>query len=317
MGHLNKIKDFVMKNLKNFNAKNFETYYNSGVDAFKKQDYEVAIKYFKLSLEQKDIKPQVYYNLALSYQSIKKYDLAISTYHKFLDINPKDYDGLYNIALVYYTNGNFPKAVENFQKCVEVKEEKDGVKALTLAFLFNNEIENAINFAEKILNTSKNGKELYYEIAKVFENKNLLNTDFTYLDVAIEMYTTITQKDPQFFNAYLSTSICYAKKGEWDNAVDFCKKALESNPKSIEANTQMGLLHYCCNNIKESVESYEKALKLNPKGDFKIYSSLGYAYEKIGQYDKAINIFTKLVTKFPQFPAKDEIKNHLRILKEL
>lgn len=77
----------------------------------------------------------------------------------------------------------------------------------------------------------------------------------------------------------------------------------------------MGLVYYCCDEISEAVKYYEKAFELKPKGDYKIYSNLGYAYEKLGQYDKAINIFSKLIQKFPNLPAKDEIKNHLRILK--
>lgn len=317
MSDLNKIKDFFAKKLSYVNEKNFDFFYNLGVDAYQKQDYEKAIKNFLLSLEQNEIKSQVYYNLALTYQCTKNYNKAISTYHKFIELNPNDYDGLYNLGLVYYTTENYKKAIEYFKICVEKKEEKDGIKALTLAYLSNKEIESAIEFSEKILNSSENGLELYYEIATVFENKNSFNKDFTYLDIAIEMFTSIIQTEPKFFEAYLSTSTCYAKKGEWEKAVDYCNKALESNPQSYEANNQMGLIQYCCNNIKEAVKSYETALKLKPKGDYKVYSSLGYAYEKIGRYDKAIKIFTQLISKFPQFPAKDEIKNHIRILKEI
>jgi len=319
MNELIKIKEYIGKKINLFNVKNFDSLYNSGVDAFGKQDYEKAIKYFKLSLEQDKIKPQVYYNLALTYQSIKDYDRAIVTYNKFIELNPKDYDGLYNLALVYYTKENFLKAIEFFEKCVEAKEEKteDSVKALVLAYLSNNEIQKAIDFSKNILETSKNGLDLYYKIAKLFEHKNSLNKDFTHINLAIEMYSKITEKDPEHFDAYLSISICYAKKGEWEESVKFCEKALEANPKSYEANNQMGLVYYCCNEVKKAVNYYEIALKLKPKGDFKVYSNLGYAYEKIGQYDKAINIFSQLIRKFPQCLAKDEIKNHLRILKTL
>lgn len=317
MSKITKIKEYIGDKIKLFGAENFEVFYNSGVDSYGKQDYEEAIKFFKLALEQDGIKPQVYYNLALSYQCIKDYDKAIVTYHKFLELCPKDYDGLYNIALIYFTKENFPKSIEFFEKCVEIKEEEDSVKALVLAYLSNNQIQNAINFSEKLLETSKNGINLYYELAKVFENKNSFNKDFTYLDVAIEMFSKIIIKDPKFFDAYLSTSICYAKKGEWGKSVDFCEKALEANPKSYDANNQMGLVYYCCNEVKEAVKYYEIALKLKPEGDYKVYSNLGYAYEKIGQIDEAVKIFTKLVRKFQQCPAKDEIENHLRVLKTL
>lgn len=317
MSKLTKIKDYISGKLKTPNTKSFESLYNSGVDFYDRKEYERAIIQFKLAIEQTDVKPQVYYNLALSYQFIKEYDRAIVNYNKFLELKADDHDGLYNLALTYFLKEDYKNAIVFFEKSVQMKQDDDGVKSLVLAYLNNNEQIKAIDFAEKILESSKNGADLYYSIAKVFENKNSLNKDFTYIDVAIEMYLHLIKINLKCFDSYLSTSICYAKKGEWEKSVEFCKKALETNSQSYEANNQMGLVYYCCDEIKKAIEYYEKALKLNPSSDYKIYSNLGYAYEKMAKYDKAIKIFTQLIAKFPKFPAKDEIKNHLRILKKL
>lgn len=320
MDKLIKVKEFIANKLSSQNlpgTKDFEFYYNAGIDFYGKQEYEKAIESFKSAIEQKDIKPQVYYNLALSYQSMQNYDRAIVNYNKFLEYNSTDYDGLYNLALVYFMRENFSKAVEIFEKCVEIKIDEDGVKSLVLAYLSNNQSQMASDYAQNILNTQEDGLKLYYEIARVFENKNSFNKDFVFLDTAIEMYLKIIEIDPKFFDAYLSVSICYAKKGDFAQSVDFCEKALVANPKSYEANNQMGLVYYCSNEVKDAIKYYEEALKLKPEGDFKIYSNLGYAYEKIGKYDNAVNMFAQLVQKFPHYPAKDEIKNHLRILKTL
>ena len=315
MINLDKIKKYLNKKL--FSGRSFSSLYNVGVDAYAKQNYEKAITFFKMAIERKDAKPQVYYNLALSYQCIKDYDRAIVTYNKFLEIYPNDYDGLYNLGLTYYQKENYIKAIEFFERAVLVKADEDGIKSLIICYLNQGETQKAIDFAEDIFLTPKIGLDLYYFVAKVFENKNSFNKDFQYLDVAIEMYLRIVEKNPKHFDAYLAISICYAKKGEWEQSVEFCKKAIEANPKSYEANNQMGLVYYCREEISEAVKYYETALKLKPEGDFKIYSNLGYAYEKVGQYDKAVKIFSQLVTKFPKCPAKDEIKNHLRIIKDL
>lgn len=317
MSKLVEVRDYLGKKFNPLKNKGFEFFYNSGVDAYGKQDYEKAIKFFKLATEQPGIRPQVYYNLALTHQCLEEYDKAIVNYNKFLESNPDDYDALYNIALTYFIKENYEKAIEFFEKCIGIKMEEDAIKALVLSYLNNNEMEKALDFAQKILETPGNGISLYYAAAKAFEHKKSSNKDFTYIDKAIELYSKIIERDPDYFDSYLAISICHAKKGEWENSVDFCNKALEVNPKSYEANNQMGLVYYCCNEIKKAVNYYETALKLKPEGDYKIYSNLGYAYEKIGQYDKAIKIFNQLVSKFPHCPAKDEIKNHLRILKTL
>lgn len=315
MGTLTAIKEYIGE--KFLKGKKFEFFYNLGIDFYGKKDYENAVKYFKFAIEQQEVKPQVYYNLALTYQYMKDYDTAVSTYNKFLELVPEDYDGLYNLALTYQMKENHPKAIELFEKAVAIKKEEDGIKMLVSAYLNQNEVQKAIDFAEELFKLPENGDKLYYVVAKIFECKNSFSKEFTFIDKAIEMYSKLVEKDAQNFEAYLSISICYAKKGEWENSVTYCQKALDTNPKSYEANNQMGLVYYCFNDIKEAIKYYEIALKLNPSKDYKIYSNLGYAYEKVGQTGKAIKIFSQLVSKFPNCPAKDEIKNHLRILKSL
>jgi len=315
MSKLTKVKEQIWETI--FRNKGFAFFYNIGIDFYNKKDYANAILNFKLALEQKNIKPQVYYNLALTYQSIKNYDRAIVTYHKFLERNPKDYDGLYNLALTYQMNENHFKATEFFEKCMEIKKEADGVRALTLAYLEQNEMQKAIDFAEDIFKSDSNGTNLYYVIAKIFESKNPFGKDFTYIDKAIEMYLKITEKDSKYFDAYLAISICYAKKGELGKSVDYCQKALEVNSESYEANNQMGLVYYCCEEVSEAVKYYERALQLNPDEDYKIYSNLGYAYEKIGEVPKATSIFKQLITKFPDSPAVEEVRKHLKVLRTM
>lgn len=311
------VKNYIDETVKKlYLSQSFEWLYNRGIDFYNKKKYEKAIKFFMLALEKPKFQPQVYYNLALSYQHLKDYEKAIVIYDKFLALKPDDYDGLYNLALTYYTFENFAKAIELFEKCLAIKKDEDGVKAFVLACLNKNEEQKVLDFAEEIWKLSTDSENLYYAIAKVFENKHSLSKDFKYIEIAIDMYLKILERNPQHFSSYLSISICYAKKGEWQNSVDFCTKALDANPKSYEANNQMGLVYYCCNQIEDSIKYYEIALKLKPEGDYKIYSNLAYAYEKMGEKKKAVKLFNQLISKFPNYPAKNEIKNHLRILKE-
>lgn len=316
MNKFGDLKTQVQKHLKKFFlSKSFEVLYNTGIDFYNKGEYEKAIAYFKLAIEKPHPKPQVYYNLALSYQNIKSLELATVAYKKFLELHPNDYDGMYNLGLTYYSLEKYDKATEYFEKCVNLKKDEDGVKALALSYLTLGEEDKAIALADSIIDIPKIGLDLYYTIAKVFENKNMSSKDFTLIEKAIELYAKIIERDPDNFNTYLSTSICYAKKGDWENSVEFCKKAVEKNPKSYEATNQMGFVYYCLNETEKAIESYETAMKLKPEGDSKIYSNLAYAYEKNGDNKKAIKMFNQFISNFPDHPAIHEIKNHVRVLK--
>jgi len=313
MNILSNLKNLVKK--KFFKPKKFDFYYNLGIDFYDKKNYEQAIQSFQTALEQDDVKSQVYYNLALSYQCLKNYTKAIAIYDRFLEQNPADYDGIYNLALTYYLNENYTKAVEFFEKSIELRQEEDNVRGLALAYLAQKEMQKTVDFADDLLNIPNLGLKLYATVAKVFENRNEFK-DFTYTDQAIGMYFKMIARNSTDFNSYLSLSFCFAKKGEWEHSVEFCEKALETNPESYEANDQMGLVYYCCGETQKAVDYYEIALKLKPEGDYKVYSNLGYAYEKLGQKEKAIKIFSKLLKKFPQCPPVDEIKRYMLALKK-
>lgn len=317
MPKLNEIINYIANKIGLLGVNKFNLYYNFGVNAYQRNDLEKALNYFEKALNQRKIKPQVYYNIALICQTQQDYSKAIKNYLKFIELKPNDYDGLFNLALTYYSTKDFPNAVKYFENCLEIKEEPDTFKAITLAYIDNNTPNKAYELSLKILKQKTNGTSLCFEIAKIFEKKNFPTKDFTYINIAINIFEAIIKKDKTYFEAYLAISICYAKKGEWEKSVEFCAKALSLDSKSYEANIQMGLVCYCFDALEDAIKYYETAFKFKPKGDYKIYSNLGYAYEKNYEYDKAIKIFSELIKKFPNLPAKDEIKNHLRILKTM
>lgn len=315
MNRLNKLKEFIIKSIPGCDG--FQFFYNSGVDAYSKKQYEKAIDNFKLAIRQKGLKPQVYYNLALTYQNIGDYDRAIANYHNFLEHNSNDYDGHYNLALIYLSKENLTKAIELFEKCIKIKEDANGIKALVSAYINNDQLQKALDLVQQVLSSEKEDLQLNFELAKIFEKKKAFGKSSKFLDLAIEIYLNIINKNTEFFDAYLSISICYAKKGEVENSIKYCQKALELDSMSYDANSQMGLLYYCSEDIDNAVKFYEKAFALKPKDDYKAYLNLGYAYEKLDKKEQAIEIFTQLLQIFPEFPAKDEIKNHLRVLKKI
>lgn len=297
--------------------KDFNYFYNRGIDFYGRKKYEKAAHYFEQAIGQPEVKPQVYYNLALTYQYMKDCEKAVEAYDKFLEANPDDHDGMYNLALSHFSLKNYSKSSEFYEKCVSIKKDCDSVKSLVLSYMADKQIQKIIDFSTELLEEIEGGLALYYAVAKALESKNSMNKDFTYLDAAIDMYRNLILLNPKHFDALMSVSICYAKHGEWQSSVDYCKKAIEASPDSFEANNQMGLIYYCCNEITEAIKYFEVAIKLKPKGDSKIYSNLAYAYEKVGDKRNAVKIFSQLVKKFPQYPAIEEIKNHLRILKTL
>lgn len=88
-------------------------------------------------------------------------------------------------------------------------------------------------------------------------------------------------------------------------------KAYRINPKNVRAKVARGAVAYLKKHYKEAIHTYAANLELLPKNE-QIFSwgshalnNLGWSYLKTGQYQKALNIFTKLKNyhKKPVYPA--------------
>ncbi len=292
----------------------FDAYFSKGLELYEEKRYKLAIEFFKIALSQSNAEDYANYNLALAYQQINNEDEALKYYEKFLQKYPKDQSSLYNTALIYYNKEDYKQASKYFFESFRQLQDKDNITSLTKCYIKMENISKIIDLVEYIFNSNcKN--DCAFEVAQIIEQGYAIKNP-ELLDFALEIYLKLYKEDETNFDAALAIAIVYAKKGDWSNAINYCEKALELNPKSFEANNQMGLIYYCAEEMDSCIYYYKKAFKLNSKTDYRIYSNLAYAYEKIGRIQDAIDLFKELITKFSNFPSKEEIKNHTKLLIE-
>lgn len=290
----------------------FDAYFTKGLELYENKKYKLAVEMFKIALSQRNAQDFANYNLALAYQQMNYNDEALKYYEKFLEFYPKDQSALYNIALIYFNQDDYDNAAKYFLNCFEENQNKDNIIALTKCFVKLEQFEKLTDLIEFIFN-SKYKNEWAFEVAKIIEQGQAIKNP-ELLDLSRGIYTRLYEEDNKNFDATLALSLVYAKKGNWKNAISYCIKALEINPKSYEANNQMGLTYYCSDDIESCLYYYKKAFQLNNKTDYRIYSNLAYAYEKAGKIDEAIPLFKDLILKFPNCPIKENIKEHTKIL---
>lgn len=292
----------------------FDAYFSKGVELYDEKKYKLAIEFFKIALSQSNAENYANYNLALAYQQVENEDEALIYYEKFLKSYPKDQSALYNTALIYFNKENYKEASKYFFESFRQVQDKENITSLTKCYIKMENLSKITDLVEYIFN-SNCSKDCALEVAKIIEDGYAIKNP-ELLDFALQIYKKLYEIDKTYFNAALAIAIVYAKKGDWSNAIEYCSKALELNYKSYEANYQMGLIYYCAEEMDSCIYYYEKAFKLNTKKDYKIYENLAYAYEKIGRNEDAITLFKDLITKFADFPSKEEIKNHAKQLIE-
>ena len=291
----------------------FDAYFTRGGELYNEKKYQLAVEFFKIALRQSNAESYAYYNLALAYQQLGLDDKALENYKRFLEDYPNDQNSLYNVALIHYKRNEFEEAVNFFAQSFKYKQDEANVKALADTYMQIGDTEKASELAEYIFNSDCN-KKYAMLVAKVFEAKEHLANDFSLTQKALDIYLRLLELQPGNFDAALAASVAYSKMGNWEQAITYCNLAIELKPKSYDANSQMGLVLYCSDNMPECIAYYERAMKI--KKDYKIFLNLAYAYEKAGKIDDAIQLFKEALTKYTNFPQKEEVRKHVRQLME-
>jgi tetratricopeptide (TPR) repeat protein len=108
------------------------------------------------------------------------------------------------------------------------------------------------------------------------------------------------QKESKHVQFYLNRGNAYSGKGQYDQAISDCTKALEINPRYAKAYNNRGIAYEMKGQYDQAISDYTKALEINPRAA-ETYYNRGNAYYKKGQYDRAISDFNKALEINPKY----------------
>ncbi len=117
-------------------------------------------------------------------------------------------------------------------------------------------------------------------------------------DKAIEEYEKALALNPTHVEAHNNLGNAYLSKGKYDKAIEEYEKALAGNPSLVEAHNNMGNAYARKGEFDKAIEAFEKALVSNPT-HVEAHNNLGNAYMIKGKYDKAIEEYEKALALNP------------------
>lgn len=141
---------------------------------------------------------------------------------------------------------------------------------------------------------------------KVEEDKNFTEgIDFfkkgQYIE-AIESFKKAMEKIPDSVEIYYNLGLSYLRNGDIDEAILSFEKAIELKPDSVVVHLAQGECYFVKGENEKAMESFSRALELQPDNP-RTYYNIGIVYYKNDNPEHAISYFEQAIAIDPKFSS--------------
>lgn len=185
----------------------------------------------KLSVEEDFAK--VNHDLGNEFYRKGEYEAAVFYYTKTIELNPNYVGSYFNRALAYARLEKYDKALIDLEKLVSLLEE---------------------------MKTSRRFRQM---LPEAYYTRGLVLEYLKRPTEAVESYTIALACNPSYIKALSERGICYARQGNYSNAMRDLTKALgdEKDPLTLK---YLGDAYEKIGKFDDALVSYEKSFKLKP-----------------------------------------------------
>jgi tetratricopeptide (TPR) repeat protein len=116
---------------------------------------------------------------------------------------------------------------------------------------------------------------------------------------------------PGFIMALLNLGKLQFSQKNFEAAIETLTRAVESDPKSADAHFFLGESYLQVKKGSKAVGHLNEAIKLDPIGKAEAHLRLGTLYRAAGLKEKAVAEFEQFLSKRPDHPEKDKLKQYI------
>jgi tetratricopeptide (TPR) repeat protein len=209
-------------------------------------------------------------------------------------------------GMSYFGQGEYDKAIIEFEKSIELDEDyTDSYYYLGQCYLQKGILE--------------------YNNQHILKAYSFYRKSYEISEKVIPQYEKMIEDNPEDLNSYLRLGYIYEIRSiiplnnEYDKALEYYLKALaldivsENKNTSIYLylNTRVGTIYFQKKDYLQAIEYLERAAEMSPQNAEVIYY-LGMSYDKIGEKEKALTSFTKVLELAPQSDFAREAEKELK-----
>lgn len=268
-------------------------YYNLGVSASEREEYDRAAEYWRESLKYRSSDPDTRYNLGLALLALEKYEDAEFEFREALKYAPYDHEIHYGLGKALEMQNDLLEAKNSYERSINLKPNfvpsLIGIASINMKMGRYPSAENYATVAVQIEPTSLEGNlllsEIYFRIGNYQE--------------ALAQLQSIRKFAPQHPELYLTLGKVTYARHQYRDAIEALMQARSLGMSNADIYLYLGLTHLSLENFADA-ETYFKLSLFKEEGEKRAWQGLGTAYAKTKKWDKALDAFSRALALDPR-----------------
>ena len=254
-------------------------YARSLVDA---KQFDEAINQFELLTDDEKLQHEARYALGLLTMQMNKPKRSAEYFSQLLEDNKRVVEAQYYLAQSYELQNELNAAISEYKKVVNNKYSFEAELRIALILAKQGQIKDA---RQRLQNMSPDSKDK--ELRVYLAEGEILNTAKQYQS-ALDLYTEALRHLVDNDRLIYARALTAEKLGKIDLAVRDLESLVKREPENAQALNALGYtLIDKTKQLKRGLDYIKKAYKLEPD-DPAIHDSMGWAYYRLGDYDKSL-----------------------------
>jgi tetratricopeptide (TPR) repeat protein len=279
-----------------------ELLYTLGLLSLESQRLDDAEKYMMMLVELKQREGEAQYYLGRIFENRKQYDVAIDWYGQ-VHVGDYKFDAQLRIADMLGLSGRTDEAVEHLDAILKGSQ-SDG--SLVRIYIAKGELLRAARRYEEALVVFNTALEIVPGNSDLLYSRALVAERLGRIDMLEADIKFILKTEPNNAHALNALGFTLADQTDrYEEAYAYIKRAIEINPDDAAIIDSWGWIHYRMGDYDKAIALLRKAL--SRFDDAEIASHLGEVLWVSGNQDEARSIWQKALKKSPDAPALQSV----------
>jgi protein O-GlcNAc transferase len=264
MGHIDKAIENYEKSIL-INSENVEAFHNLGLAKNHLKDYENAIIIFDKALEIQPDFTNSFINKGIALMSLGKLELGFDCFQKAISIDPNSAQTHYNLGVAQTELGNLNEAKNSFNKAIQIKSDfSDAYSARAVVEIIAGEYVESVASYKKAIEINPNNPAYYLNLGNAL-------SELRYFEECLESYDKAIELKSDYASAYANRGhVLLSHFNDPAGALVFFEVAIGLQPDFTEALINQGQAYSQLEQFEKSINSFLKALEINPNSPFVI-----------------------------------------------